>query len=82
MCTILYLVVGQTNSLRTCTPERLTITICPRFLSIDFSNLFPKSLRDKLGCDVLNGISVSKDPDILYVTGKKWDRMFKVRLLS
>lgn len=47
----------------------------------DFSELFPKRQRRKLGCDVFNGISVTEDPDILYVTGKKWDRMFKVQLL-
>lgn len=29
--------------------------------------------------DVLNGISVAEDPDLLYVTGKYWDRMFLVR---
>jgi glutamine cyclotransferase len=33
------------------------------------------------GADVLNGISISEDPDVLYITGKNWDRMFKIRLL-
>ena len=47
----------------------------------DFRQLFPKSERHDLGCDVFNGISVSEDEDVLYVTGKKWDRLFKVRLL-
>jgi len=44
----------------------------------DFSNIFTKR---PIGTDVFNGISVSDHPDILYVTGKKWDRMFKVKLL-
>jgi glutamine cyclotransferase len=35
--------------------------------------------RTKHGADVLNGISVSEDSDLLYITGKKWDRMFLVR---
>jgi glutamine cyclotransferase len=49
---------------------------------IDFGQLFPKAERSKLGCDVFNGISVSETEDILYVTGKKWDRLFQVRLLA
>ena len=47
----------------------------------DFHDLWLKSDRQKHGADVLNGISISADPDILYVTGKKWDRMFKIKLL-
>ena len=35
--------------------------------------------RTQNGADVLNGISVSEDSDLLYITGKKWDRMFLVR---
>jgi Glutamine cyclotransferase len=34
------------------------------------------------GADVLNGISVSDQEDVLYVTGKNWDRMFKVRYVA
>ncbi len=48
----------------------------------DFGVLFPKEERSQLGCDVFNGISVSETEDILYVTGKKWDRLFQVRLLA
>lgn len=44
----------------------------------DFRPIFPKRNPD---ADVFNGISVSDDPDVLYVTGKKWDRIFKVKLL-
>ena len=47
----------------------------------DFRQLYPLTQRNKDRADVLNGISVSADPDILYVTGKKWDRMFKIKLL-
>lgn len=46
----------------------------------DFSSLWPKSDRPR-GTDVFNGISVSEDPNVLYVTGKKWNRMYKVKLL-
>jgi glutamine cyclotransferase len=47
----------------------------------DFSSLWPKQERHSMGADVLNGISVSSDPDILFMTGKNWDRMFRVKLL-
>lgn len=46
----------------------------------DFSSLWPKSERPS-GTDVFNGISISNDPDVLYVTGKRWNRMYKVKLL-
>lgn len=45
----------------------------------DMTELWPQKDRP-YGTDVLNGISVSKDDGILYVTGKKWDRMFKLQL--
>jgi glutamine cyclotransferase len=45
----------------------------------DFSSLWPKRERHSMGADVLNGISVSSDPDILFMTGKNWDRMFRVK---
>lgn len=49
----------------------------------DFSQLWPQAERKSQGkgAEVFNGISVSHDPDLLYVTGKYWDRMFLVRLL-
>jgi len=47
----------------------------------DFSLLWPKFKRKEKKADVLNGISISEDPNILYVTGKLWDRMFRVQLL-
>lgn len=46
----------------------------------DMSALWPKAQRNK-GSDVFNGISVSDDPDVLYVTGKKWAQIFKIKLL-
>ena len=58
--------------------------LSPHYVSIlhaDFSTLWPKHERDGVGADVFNGISVSADDDVLYVTGKKWNRMYKIRLL-
>ena len=49
------------------------------FLCVDFSQLWPQEERHQQGANVLNGISVSADEDIIYVTGKYWDRMFKIR---
>jgi len=46
----------------------------------DFSTLWPRSERPG-GTDVFNGISISEDPDILFVTGKKWNRMYRIKLL-
>ena len=46
----------------------------------DFSSLWPKKERDQAGADVFNGISVSPYPHLLYVTGKKWNRMFLIEL--
>jgi glutamine cyclotransferase len=47
----------------------------------DFSELYPAQERGLLGGNVFNGVSVSADPDLLYVTGKLWDRMFLIELL-
>lgn len=47
----------------------------------DMSDLWPLENRTYRP-DVLNGISISKDDGILYVTGKLWDRMFRLKLLG
>jgi glutamine cyclotransferase len=47
----------------------------------DFSTLWPKTQRQGAAAGVFNGISVSGEPDVLYVTGKKWNRMYKIKLL-
>mmetsp|Transcript_171 Transcript_171/g.219 ORF Transcript_171/g.219 Transcript_171/m.219 type:complete len:373 (-) Transcript_171:421-1539(-) len=47
----------------------------------DLTQLWAKAVRKDEGADVLNGISISDDPEVLYITGKKWDRMFKLKLL-
>ena len=46
----------------------------------DMTSLWP-SEEQPSGTDVLNGISVSEDPDILYVTGKLWNRIYRIKLL-
>lgn len=32
--------------------------------------------------DVLNGIAYKGEPDILYITGKNWDKLFKIRIVE
>jgi glutamine cyclotransferase len=39
------------------------------FSKKDFSELWPKAERKAKRADVFNGISVSADPNVLYVTG-------------
>jgi glutaminyl-peptide cyclotransferase len=48
----------------------------------DFSTIWDQAgaTRNDMA-EVFNGISVSRDPDILYVTGKWWGNMFKLKLL-
>lgn len=46
----------------------------------DFSSLWPEDERKKKGGNVLNGISVSDEEGVIYMTGKYWDRMYKVSL--
>uniref|UniRef100_A0A7S1UM59 Glutamine cyclotransferase n=1 Tax=Grammatophora oceanica TaxID=210454 RepID=A0A7S1UM59_9STRA len=47
----------------------------------EMKHLWPKAERKKEGADVLNGISVTNDPNTLLVTGKLWNRMFEIKLL-
>lgn len=46
----------------------------------DFSMLWPENERKQKGADVFNGISISHDEDVLYVTGKLWNRIHRVKL--
>jgi len=46
----------------------------------DFSTLWPEEERKQHGADVFNGISISDDDDVLYVTGKRWNRIHTVKL--
>ncbi|HEY0897449.1 MAG TPA: glutaminyl-peptide cyclotransferase [Sphingobacteriaceae bacterium] len=46
---------------------------------IDLSGLYPADTRNA-GADVLNGIAYDPGSGALYVTGKKWDKLFQIRL--
>ncbi|MAZ73364.1 MAG: glutamine cyclotransferase [Flavobacteriaceae bacterium] len=45
-----------------------------------------KGLKQQVGqtaeLDVLNGIAYKGEPNILYVTGKNWDKLFKIEVLK
>jgi len=45
----------------------------------DFKNLFPARNR---GADCFNGISITENEDELWVTGKQWSKMFRIKLLD
>ena len=46
----------------------------------DFKDLWPKQERKHDHADVLNGVSVSGEDGVLYVTGKLWKKMFRLKL--
>lgn len=45
-----------------------------------------KGLKDKVTqheeLDVLNGIAYNGEPNVLYVTGKNWDKLFKIEIVE
>ncbi|NND63999.1 MAG: glutaminyl-peptide cyclotransferase, partial [Flavobacteriaceae bacterium] len=45
-----------------------------------------KGLKDEVTqhekLDVLNGIAYNGEPNILYVTGKNWDKLFKIEIVK
>ncbi|GGH23010.1 glutaminyl-peptide cyclotransferase [Mucilaginibacter phyllosphaerae] len=45
---------------------------------VDLTNLYPQANRNP-GADVLNGIAYDKATKRIFVTGKKWDKLFQVK---
>lgn len=48
---------------------------------IDLSSLYPEGSRNK-HADVLNGIAYDKATNRIFVTGKKWDKLFQVKFVK
>lgn len=48
---------------------------------IDFSSLKSK-VKQHTGLDVLNGIAYNPDTQTIFVTGKRWDKLFEVRIVE
>ena len=48
---------------------------------IDFSPL-KKEVKQHKGLDVLNGIAYNPETQTIFVTGKRWDKLFEVRIIE
>ena len=59
--------------------HQISLAFLPVGSIADLSEIWAGDERNEHGADVLNGISVSQDEDLLYITGKQWDRMFLVK---
>lgn len=49
--------------------------------TIDCSNLLPESLRTP-NTEVLNGIAYNPESKQIYITGKKWPKMYRIQLVN
>ena len=49
---------------------------------IDLSMLFPDSKRIEVNADVLNGIAYDEAGDRIFVTGKRWPRLYEIRVVE
>lgn len=47
---------------------------------IDLSSLFPESKRREVNADVLNGIAYDHVGKRLFVTGKRWPRLYEIKI--
>ena len=71
----LYSNVYQTNKIAIINPNSGVVEAY-----IDATGILPKS--DNYGnTDVLNGIAWDKDGKRLYITGKKWDKLFEIKMI-
>ncbi|HCN85206.1 MAG TPA: glutamine cyclotransferase, partial [Sphingobacteriaceae bacterium] len=49
---------------------------------IDLSSLYPDKTKNNPNADVLNGIAWDAAGKRLFVTGKKWDKLFEIKLVK
>ncbi len=47
---------------------------------IDLSALFPQSKREETGADVLNGIAYDPEGGRIFVTGKRWPKLYEIKV--
>jgi glutaminyl-peptide cyclotransferase len=50
--------------------------------TIDLKKLVKDATRDSKKADVLNGIAYDPAGDKIFVTGKKWDKLFEIKVVS
>jgi glutamine cyclotransferase len=48
---------------------------------IDLTNLYPEASRNP-EADVLNGIAYDKATKRIFITGKKWNKLFQVKFIK
>ncbi|MES2265380.1 MAG: glutaminyl-peptide cyclotransferase [Bacteroidota bacterium] len=72
----IYANVWQTDNILVIDPKTGAV-----LQKIDMTSLYPKSQRNP-GADVLNGIAYDKATKRIFVTGKKWDKLFQVRFVK
>jgi glutamine cyclotransferase len=47
---------------------------------IDLSSLFPDSKRREVNADVLNGIAWDSQSGRIFVTGKRWPKLYEIKI--
>jgi glutamine cyclotransferase len=47
---------------------------------IDLSQLFPETERREANADVLNGIAYDLAGKRIFVTGKRWPRLYEIKI--
>jgi glutamine cyclotransferase len=47
---------------------------------IDFSPLYPESKRREVNADVLNGIAYDADGGRIFITGKRWPKLYEIKI--
>ncbi len=47
---------------------------------IDLANLYPEARRKETNSDVLNGIAWDRESGRIFVTGKRWPRLYEIRV--
>ena len=65
--------VFQTNDILVIDPKTGAV-----LQKIDMTNLYPQNKRN-MNADVLNGIAYDKATGRIFITGKKWDKLFQVK---
>jgi glutamine cyclotransferase len=72
----LYANIWQTNTIIVIDPKNGAV-----LQTIDLTNLYPQAKRN-LNSDVLNGIAWDAQGKRLFLTGKKWDKLFQVKFVK
>jgi glutamine cyclotransferase len=72
----LYANVWQTNNILVIDPKTGAV-----LQKIDLTNLYPEGKRNR-NADVLNGIAYDPQGKRIFVTGKKWDKLFQVKFMK